>query len=148
MRSLTPMFSLNPKTWSGNLLWISILLEKTKHRAYSLADEWYLIQHVLCPVIEKWCHRGSAFSLKQFSPKPLCHKGTKAVPLVKMEKEKILEASRTWASCPPLSLSIWDSLSSISPFGRILEPPHPQFSQLSLSIEPYKYKLMSILEGG
>ena len=29
MRSLTPMFSLNPKTWSGNLLWISILLEKT-----------------------------------------------------------------------------------------------------------------------
>ena len=33
------------------------------------------------------------------------------------------------------------------PLGRILEPPHPQFSQLSLSIEPYKYKLMSIVEG-
>ena len=29
MRSLTPMFVLNPRTWSGNLLWISILHEKT-----------------------------------------------------------------------------------------------------------------------
>ena len=27
MRSLTPVFSLNPKTWSGNLLWMLILLE-------------------------------------------------------------------------------------------------------------------------
>ena len=34
------------------------------------------------------------------------------------------------------------------PLGRILEPPHPQFSQLSLSIELYKYKLISIVEGG
>ena len=33
------------------------------------------------------------------------------------------------------------------PLGRILEPPHPQFLQLSLSIEPYKYKLISIVEG-
>ena len=30
------------------------------------------------------------------------------------------------------------------PHGRILESPHPQFSQLFLPIEPYKYKLMSI----
>ena len=29
MRSLTPMFALNPNTWSGNLLFLSILLEKT-----------------------------------------------------------------------------------------------------------------------
>ena len=34
------------------------------------------------------------------------------------------------------------------PLGRILEPPHPQFFQLSLSIEPYKYKIISIIEGG
>ena len=33
------------------------------------------------------------------------------------------------------------------PHGRILEPPHPQFSQLFLSIAPYKYKLTSIVEG-
>ena len=33
------------------------------------------------------------------------------------------------------------------PLGRILEPPHPQLSQLSLLIEPYKYKLISIAEG-
>ena len=33
------------------------------------------------------------------------------------------------------------------PHGRILEPPHPQFSQIFLSIEPYKYKLISIVEG-
>ena len=33
------------------------------------------------------------------------------------------------------------------PNHRILEPPHPQFSQLSLSIEPYKYKLISIGKG-
>ena len=33
------------------------------------------------------------------------------------------------------------------PHGRILEPPHPQLSQLFLSIEPYKYKLMSMVEG-
>ena len=33
------------------------------------------------------------------------------------------------------------------PHGRILEPPHPQFSQLSLSIEPHKYKLMFIVKG-
>ena len=33
------------------------------------------------------------------------------------------------------------------PLDRILEPTHPPFSQLSLSIEPYKYKLISIVEG-
>ena len=114
MRSLTPMFSLNPKTWSGNLLWISILHEKTQHHRFPLVDERYFVQHLLCPILEKRCHRRSALSLKWFSPKPLCHKGTKVVPLVKMEKENILEASRTWASCPPLSLSIWFSLSSRS----------------------------------
>ena len=27
-------------------------------------------------------------------------------------------------------------------------PPHPQISQPSLSIEPYKYKHMSMVEGG
>ena len=32
------------------------------------------------------------------------------------------------------------------PHHRILEPPLPQISQLFLSIEPYKYKLMSIVE--
>ena len=87
------MFSLNPKTWSGNLLWISILIEKTYHCAFPLADEWYLVQHRLYPVTEKWCHHGSALSLKQFSPKPLYHKGTKEVPWVKWEKEKFLDAS-------------------------------------------------------
>ena len=29
IRPLTSMFSLNPNTWSGNLLYLSILLEKT-----------------------------------------------------------------------------------------------------------------------
>ena len=33
------------------------------------------------------------------------------------------------------------------PHHNILGPPHPQISQLSLSIEPYKYNLMSIVEG-
>ena len=32
------------------------------------------------------------------------------------------------------------------PHHRILEPPHPKISQLFLSIETYKYKLMSIVE--
>ena len=32
------------------------------------------------------------------------------------------------------------------PHGIILEPPHPQFSQLFLSVEPYKYKLISIVD--
>ena len=32
------------------------------------------------------------------------------------------------------------------PHGRIFEPPHPQFSQLFLSIETYKYNLISIVE--
>ena len=92
---LNPYVFPKSQTWSGNLLWISILLEKTQHHAYPLADERYLIQHHLCPVIEKQCNCAYALLLERFSPKPLCIKGKKAVPLVKMEKEKILEASRT-----------------------------------------------------
>ena len=39
-------------------------------------------------------------------------------------------------------------LSSISPIIGSQRPPHPQISQLFLSIEPYKCKLMSIVERG
>ena len=35
-----------------------------------------------------------------------------------------------------------------SPIIGSYRPPHPQISQPFLSIEPYKYKLMSIVEGG
>ena len=81
-----------------------------------MADEWYLAQHYLYPIIEKRCHHLWSFVLKWFSSKFLCHNKTKVVPWVKWEKEKFLEASRTWALCPPLSLSLWVSLSSRSPW--------------------------------
>ena len=38
-------------------------------------------------------------------------------------------------------------LSLRSPIIGYSRPPHPQISQLFLSIEPYKYKLISIVEG-
>ena len=95
IRPLTSMFSLNPSTWSGNLLCLSILHEKTQHRAFLAAHERYLALHRLYPIFHKWCHLLWSLVHKHFSSKPLCHKRRKVVPWVKWEKEKFLEASRS-----------------------------------------------------
>ena len=42
--------------------------------------------------------------------------------------------------------NIVGQLSSRSPIIGSWKPPHPQISQPFLSIEPYKYKLMSMVE--
>ena len=109
MRSQTLAFPWIPNCEAKTLVQTSNLYMKIQHRFYPSVKKWYLFQHRLCFVIEKWCHCTSSLLLMWFSPNQLCLKGRKVVPLVKIEKEKILEASRTWASCPPLSLSIWVS---------------------------------------
>ena len=63
--------------------------------------------HRLLPVCHKRCHRLWPLVHKHFLSKLLCHKRRKAVPWVKWKKDKFLKASRSWASCPPLSLSLW-----------------------------------------
>ena len=80
MRPLNSMFALNPNTWSGNLLCLSILLGKTQHCAFLVPNEQYLAQHRLYPIFKKQCHRLWSLVQNHFSSKPLCHKGRKAVP--------------------------------------------------------------------
>ena len=65
--------------------------------------------HHLSLFVHKQCHCLWPFVHKHFLLEPLCHWRRNAVPWVKREKEKFLKDSRWWASCPPLSLSLWVS---------------------------------------
>ena len=89
IRPLTSMFALNPSTQSGNLLCLSILLEKTQHCAFLVSHEWYISQHHLYPVVKNRCHCLWYFFQRHFSSKLLCHKRRKLVPWVKLEKREV-----------------------------------------------------------
>ena len=136
IRPLTSMLSLNPSTLSGNPC---LFVNSTwKYSAPHFPCEQWAVpcSHRLHPIFHKWCHRLWPLVHKCFLSKPLCHKRQKVVPWVKWEKERFLKASRSWASCPLLSLTLWVSWAR-DPHHRILEAT----SSTNLSTIPIHWAL-------
>ena len=140
------MFALNPSTWSGNLFYLSILHEKTQHRAFFVSHEQYLAR-TACTLFS--ISNATACGLWSISISHLNHS------IIREEKwyHRKIGKNRSFLRLldhEPYVLTYpyhYGSVELEIPHHRILEPPHPQISQLSLSIEPYKYKLMTIVEG-
>ena len=72
----------------------SICHTNSQHRACPFIQERYPCSHHISLVVHNQCHCPFPLVHRRLLPEPLCHRRRSAVPYVKGEKEKLLEASR------------------------------------------------------